>query len=176
MERVHTHLSAVFTDSGSVGGIMKHTAGALSLCPAASFTSHLAPLFRRSVYLSPRRMGPCQRPEVLSRYLLTLRTTWGEQPHRTDWNIWSNITSSSNRSMDSPRMTETAVDLTPCDLTDGTDGSPLKQVFVCTTAGFCCCCSRTKETFMEPLSGSKVWNILSNKTASNWTLNLNKLL
>lgn len=56
---LHTHLSETATASGSVGGIIKQTAGAVSLCPAASFTSHLVPLFRSSVYLSPRKICPC---------------------------------------------------------------------------------------------------------------------
>lgn len=55
---VFTHLSDIATDSGSVGGIMKQTAGAVTLCPAGSFTSHLDPLLRSNVYRSPRTICP----------------------------------------------------------------------------------------------------------------------
>lgn len=67
---VNTYLSEIATASGSVGGIMKQTAGAVSLCPAASFTSHLAPLFRRRMYLSPRKICPCTHPKIIVFYLL----------------------------------------------------------------------------------------------------------
>lgn len=55
----NTHLSATATASGSVGGIMKHTAGTLMVRPFASFTSHFDPLFLSRVYRSPRKMEPC---------------------------------------------------------------------------------------------------------------------
>lgn len=66
---IHTHLSEMATASGSVGGIMKQTAGAVILRPAASFTSHLVPLLRSRVYLSPRKIWPCTQPTITICYL-----------------------------------------------------------------------------------------------------------
>lgn len=45
----NTHLSAMATESGSVGGMMKHTPGAARVRPAESFTSHFWTLFLSSV-------------------------------------------------------------------------------------------------------------------------------
>lgn len=41
----NTHLSAMATESGSVGGMMKQTPGAATVRPVESFTSHFCPLF-----------------------------------------------------------------------------------------------------------------------------------
>lgn len=71
---VQTHLSAMATASGSVGGIMKQTAGAVSLRPAPSFTSHLVPLFWSKVYRSPRTICPCARSHL--RFVICYQTTY----------------------------------------------------------------------------------------------------
>ncbi len=68
----NTHLSATATDSGSVGGIMKHIAGTLMVRPFESFTSHFDPLLRSRVYLSPRKIESCVIQNEQSKFCFNL--------------------------------------------------------------------------------------------------------
>lgn len=80
-----THLSEMATESGSVGGIMKQTAGAVILRPAVSLTSHLVPLFWSRVYLSPRTICPCTRSNVHS--VICCWTAYTVQTHKSSYTI-----------------------------------------------------------------------------------------